>query len=58
MASTKWKEVVCGTAPLVFRVAFGYPDLDTTGKKLIEVFGLKAYPVNDSHACHEFVHVM
>lgn len=35
-----------------------YPDLETTAKKLIEVYSLKAYPMNDSRACYEFAHVM
>ncbi len=35
-----------------------YPDLDTTAKKLIELYSLKLYPVNNSHACYEFAHVM
>jgi hypothetical protein len=35
-----------------------YPDHDTVAKKLIEVYELKGYPINDSLACHNFVHVM
>jgi 5-methylcytosine-specific restriction protein B len=35
-----------------------YPDLDTTGKKLMEVYGLDRYPMNNSHACYDFAHIM
>ena len=35
-----------------------YPDHDTVAKKLIEVYQLKGYPINDSRACFNFLHVM
>jgi 5-methylcytosine-specific restriction protein B len=35
-----------------------YPDHDTVAKKLIEVYELKGYPINDSLACNNFAHVM
>jgi hypothetical protein len=35
-----------------------YPDLDATAKKLIEVYSLGVYPINNAHACYEFAHVM
>jgi 5-methylcytosine-specific restriction protein B len=35
-----------------------YPDHDTVADKLIGVYGLKGYPINDSRACDNFVHVM
>jgi|ERR1022692_922296 5-methylcytosine-specific restriction protein B len=35
-----------------------YPDHDTMANKLIEVYGLKGYPINDSRACYNFLQVM
>jgi 5-methylcytosine-specific restriction protein B len=35
-----------------------YPDLETTAKKMIEVYGLERRPMNNSNACYEFAHVM
>ena len=35
-----------------------YPDLDTTAKKLMEAYGLDRYPINNSHACYDFAHIM
>jgi hypothetical protein len=35
-----------------------YPDHDSLAKKLIELFKLSGYPINDSRACDDFVRVL
>lgn len=35
-----------------------YPDVDTIAKKLMEVYGLKRHPVNDTRACYDFAYTM
>ena len=35
-----------------------YPDHESVAKKLVEVYKLQGYPINDSRACYNFVHAV